>query len=296
MKTIDIHCERLRARSSGTGPMVLCLHSSGASGQQWQALADQLIGFQVVRVDAHGHGQSPAPAPDGPVFDLDAQALAPLLAQSRDGVHLVGHSYGAALALRLALALPGHVRSLTLFEPVIFSLLLEPSADAGAREDILQIGRTINLWAGMRQTARAARLFVDFWSGAGSWQRLTGRQQQSVAQRMPVIAAHFRSLLGSGVTLGHVQQLRVPTLLMSGAQSRRAALSLVGMLAQAWPHAERHVFADAGHLGPMTRPQPVNARIERFLASIERRYAGERHEAAAVMQAAFRGNGALVLA
>jgi hypothetical protein len=46
----------------------------------------------------------------------------------------------------------------------------------------------------------------------------------------------------------------------------------------------------------MTRPQPVNARIERFLASIERRYAGERHEAAAVMQAAFRGNGALVLA
>ena len=261
MNAIDISCERLRARSCGAGPTVLCLHSSGASGQQWHALAEQLIGFRVVRVDAHGHGQSPAPALDAPVFDLDAQSLAPTLRHARDGIHLVGHSYGAALALRLALAVPRQVRSLTLFEPVLFSLLLEPEADAAAREDILQVGRTIGLWVGMRQTMRAARVFVDFWSGPGSWQRLSGRQQQTVAQRMPVIAAHFRSLLGSGVMLSHVRQLRVPTLLMSGGRSRRAALSLVDMLAQSWPHAEQHRFADAGHLAPMTRARPVNERI-----------------------------------
>ena len=296
MNTIDVSCGRLRARSSGAGPTVLCLHSSGASGQQWQALAEQLIGLRVVRVDAHGHGQSPAPVPDAPVFDLDAQALAPTLQQSRDGVHLVGHSYGAALALRLALALPRHVRSLTLFEPVLFSLLLEPGADAAAREDILQVGRTIGLWVGMRQPARAARIFVDFWSGPGSWQRLAGRQQQTVVQRMPVIAAHFRSLLGSGVTLQHVRQLRVPTLLMSGARSRRAALVLVDMLAEAWPHAELHRFAHAGHLAPMTQARTVNARIERFLAAVERQRAGQRHDVAAALRFADRSEGALVLA
>jgi pimeloyl-ACP methyl ester carboxylesterase len=295
MNTIDINCEQLRARSSGTGPTVLCLHSSGASGQQWQALAEQLIGMRVVRVDAHGHGQSPAPT-DAPVFDLDAQALVSTLQQARDGVHLVGHSYGAALALRLALAVPRQVRSLTLFEPVLFSLLLEPGADAAAREDIVQVGRTIGLWVGMRQPARAARIFVDFWSGPGSWQRLSGRQQQTVVQRMPVIAAHFRSLIGSGVTLEHVRQLRVPTLLMSGAESRRAALALVDMLAQAWPHAELHRFAHAGHLAPMTQARTVNARIERFLAAVERRRAGEHHDAAAAFHFAHRSEGALVLA
>jgi len=296
MNVIDMSCDRLRARSSGTGPTVICLHSSGASGQQWQALAEQLIGFHVVRVDAHGHGQSPMPALDAPVFDLDAQALAPTLLRAREGVHLVGHSYGAALALRLALALPRQVRSLTLFEPVLFSLLLGAGADAAAREDILQVGRTIGLWVGMRQPVRAARSFVDFWSGPGSWQRLAARQQQTVVQRMPVIAAHFRSLLGSGVRLQHVRQLKVPTLLMSGARSRRAALALVDMLAEAWPHAQLQRFANAGHLAPMTQARPVNAHIERFLASVERQRAAEHHQFAAALRFAPRAEGALVLA
>ena len=271
MSISELFPAHLAARTSGAGPTVICLHSSGASSQQWQAFADSHADYRVVRVDTCGHGQSPAPADASTVFELDAHGLGAVVTQATDGVHLVGHSYGAALAIRFALAQPRYVRSLSLYEPVLFSLLDDPAMPGAAREDIGQVGRTVRLWVRMRQPRRAARLFIDFWSGAGSWTRMGPRQQQAVAQRMPVIAGQFTSLFGCGVTLRHLEDLRLPTLLMSGARSRPSALQLVDRLASAWPHAEVVRFPKLGHLGPITHPAQVNPRIAQFLHAIERR-------------------------
>jgi pimeloyl-ACP methyl ester carboxylesterase len=269
---------RLHARADGSGPTVLCLHSSAGSGQQWQALAQSLAErFRVVCVDAHGHGRSAEPDPGLHVLAQDAAWLAPIVEQADAGVHLVGHSYGAALAIRLALAHPARVRSLALYEPVLFSLLDDPSVPAPAREEIVQVGRSIALWVQMRQPLRAARLFVDFWSGPGAWRALGARQQKVVAARLPVVADHFESLLGCGITLAHVARLRVPTLLMSGARSRRSALSLVNALVAAWPHADLLRFPDLGHLGPVTHGERVNRVIARFIERVE---VGRREAAA----------------
>src|SRR3546814_1285704 len=45
--------------------------------------------------------------------------------------HLVGHSYGGAVPLKIALSQPQRVLSLTLIEPVLFHLL---ALDGGAEE------------------------------------------------------------------------------------------------------------------------------------------------------------------
>ena len=272
----------LSARSSGAGPTVICLHSSGASSQQWHAFAEAMPDYRVVRVDAHGHGQSPAPGDAAGVFGLDARALGTAVTQTAEGVHLVGHSYGAALAIRVALAHRHQVRSLSLYEPVLFSVLDDPTMPAAAREDIVQVGRTVNLWIGMRQPRRAARLFIDFWSGAGSWTRMGARQQQAMAQRMPVIAGQFTSLFGCGVTLEQLAELRLPTLLMSGARSRPSALQLADRLASAWPHAEIMRFPKLGHLGPITHGAQVNAQIALFLVAVATDGDGDRASAAMV--------------
>jgi pimeloyl-ACP methyl ester carboxylesterase len=281
MSVSELFPTQLAARVSGAGPTVVCLHSSGASSQQWQLFADSLTGYRVVRVDTHGHGQSHAPADASTVFELDARGLGAIVASAADGVHLVGHSYGSAVALRFALMHRRQVRSLSLYEPVLFSLLNDPAMPSAAREDLGQVGRTVRLWTGMRQPRRAARLFIDFWAGVGSWVRMGARQQQAVVQRMPVIAGQFTSLFGCGVTLAQVAELRLPTLLMSGARSRPSALQLVDRLAGAWPHAKSVRFPKLGHLGPITHAAQVNAQIARFLEDVDTPQDGDRATATA---------------
>lgn len=125
-------------RSSGRGgPAVLCLHSSGSSSRP-VGRARLRLGhrYRVLAADLVGHGKS-AGWRDGeePTLEREAERLAPILEAEADDVHLVGHSYGAAVAVKLALALPGRVRSLALYEPVKFRLLLDaPEPDPAGRK------------------------------------------------------------------------------------------------------------------------------------------------------------------
>ena len=41
----------------------------------------------------------------------------------------------------------------------------------------------------------AARVFIDFWSGAGAWDSLPPGKQASIAPRMHAVAQHFDALL-----------------------------------------------------------------------------------------------------
>jgi pimeloyl-ACP methyl ester carboxylesterase len=111
----DLHLE-----ICGSGEPALFVHGSGSWGTdtfgRQRALADE---FQVILIDRHGYGQSPA----GPVvgWQADASAVAGLL--TRLGrAHLVGHSSGGTVALLAAAQAPHAVRSLTVVEPAVWGI------------------------------------------------------------------------------------------------------------------------------------------------------------------------------
>ena len=90
-------------RSVGHGPTVVLLHSSGSSGRQWDPLVAGLHDrFRLHAVDLHGHGGTPAWQAGRPMSLEDDAALVEPLLLAPEGVRLVGHSYGGALALKLA--------------------------------------------------------------------------------------------------------------------------------------------------------------------------------------------------
>jgi pimeloyl-ACP methyl ester carboxylesterase len=77
-------------------------------------------GFQLVLPDRPGHGRSASPGrPDD--AELDGELVAELLGNS---AHLVGHSFGGAVALAAAARRPAAVRSLTLIEPAMALLAM----------------------------------------------------------------------------------------------------------------------------------------------------------------------------
>ncbi len=97
----------------GAGPSVLLIHGSVVDATRtWRhqlALGEQ---WTLRMPNRPGFGASP-PLERGD-FELEAPLFAPLLG---DGSHLVGHSYGAVIALLVAAARPQAVWSLTVSEP-----------------------------------------------------------------------------------------------------------------------------------------------------------------------------------
>src|SRR6266550_3404756 len=97
----------------GSGPGILFVHGSVVGAQRtWRhqlALAER---YSLILPNRPGFGSSPA-LPRGD-FEVEAPLFAELLG---DGAHLVGHSYGAVIALHAAARRPEAVRSLVISEP-----------------------------------------------------------------------------------------------------------------------------------------------------------------------------------
>jgi magnesium chelatase accessory protein len=99
---------RWHAQVMGSGPTLLLLHGSGAATHSWRDLAPLLASdFRVVAPDLPGHGFTQTPDGAGLSLQGMARAVAALLAALQvEPALIVGHSAGAAIALRLRLGQP----------------------------------------------------------------------------------------------------------------------------------------------------------------------------------------------
>jgi len=98
---------------------ILAVHGLTGHGMRWRTLATRhLSGFSVVAPDLLGHGRSSWEAPW--TLDANVAALADLLGrEATRPVVVVGHSFGCAVALKLAVARPDLVASLVLLDPAV---------------------------------------------------------------------------------------------------------------------------------------------------------------------------------
>ncbi len=251
---------------------MICLHSSAGSHAQWRALSGELEGLcKVVAPDLHGHGRSPAwPLGAAHTLQIDAYAASQLIPANEaghgpGGVHLVGHSYGAAVALQIALRCPRRVLSLTLYEPLPFGMLLASSPDAPAAREIKDIRHSVASLVREGDLEAAARLFVVYWGGASAWDGMTAAQRVAVLLRISTVPCHFESLFRACWSEDLLQCLTMPVLLMHGSETRAPARAVTDTLAAALGHCEQMEIAGAGHLGPITHPAAVNAAIVQHL-------------------------------
>lgn len=261
----------LFARQQGEGtPTVLCLHSSTGSHGQWRGLMAQLAGrATVLAPDFHGHGRSPAwPTSGDATLQVDAQAVARLM-PDEGGVHLVAHSYGAAVALQIALSHPERVCSLTLYEPVAFGVLHAMAPESDALAEIAAIASRVARLSAEGRPAAAADAFVCYWGGPNAWSGMGEPQRESVASRIGTIPLHFEALFGAQWGPAHLRTLQMPVLLMNGSRTRQSARHVAELLGSALPRVKRLGITGAAHLGPMTHETAVNEAIVGHLLACE---------------------------
>ncbi|WP_424984863.1 alpha/beta fold hydrolase [Microbulbifer sp. S227A] len=257
----------LFSRSFGHGPRtVLALHCTIAHSGAWRGVATAMEDEITLRApDMFSHGRSPDWDETDDFPDLMNRAIGHLLDRPAD---VVGHSFGALLALRLAVERPHLVRSLTLIEPVFFAIAMQDAPEDIAHER--ETMRPVNAALAAGDRALAARLFNRAWGdGATRWPALRQETRAAMTRGIHVLPASHAAIYDDRAGLlrpGRLPSLNMPVMLLRGGKSASIMTTVVAGLARRIPHSETRVVEGAGHMLPITHPKDTASHLRRQFA------------------------------
>jgi len=257
----------LAAIDRGAGDAVMLVHGGAIhSGPAWARSIGPLVeaGYRVIAVDRRGHGRSPEGDAAFVPVSLQAEDLdATLSLRDVETAHVAGVSYGALVALELAMRHPERVLSVTLIEPTIFSWLKgDPDYEPWLRRftQLEALGATgapheewLRDWLSLMDPAMAAAMSP----GAPSWPLV----ERALARRgTDELVSAYRpddDLLAA---------LVLPTMIVNGADSEPPLREVGDLLAERLPGARHVEIPGAGHQLHVQKPELFNQVLLGFLA------------------------------
>jgi pimeloyl-ACP methyl ester carboxylesterase len=240
----------------GEGPPILFVHGDIVGPSlTWRKQRELAERWTLIIPSRPGFGESPALERND--FEVEAPMFAELLG---DGAHLVGHSYGAVIALLAAAERPGAVRSLTVSEPGC----LRVAEGVPVVDEMIANGERL---FGEGERIPDELFLRLFRGGAGS--------AYGTPEQLPEELMHGVELLKrerpsweAEIPLERLAAAGFPVQVLSGGHS--PAFEAVCDALAAGLSAVRAVIPGRGHTVPSTG-DPYNQRLEGFLAEAEGR-------------------------
>jgi pimeloyl-ACP methyl ester carboxylesterase len=232
---------------------VVFLHGTAASPRQWRDFISHLPHpFEIFTLDLPDHVAHEVRSEQRSLSE-EAQLLVHRVRGLGQPFHLVGHSYGAALALRIAMQWPGLVRSLTMFEPAMFHLLRDGHPfERQMHRDIARLESDLRRAVAAGAPESGAARFIDFWNGPGGFDVYAPEARRKVVARMDLILANFRSLDREAWPLPALARVSSPTLGVYGENSPLLVQHLTRLIAGVIENAKVLPVSAAGHMLPVT--------------------------------------------
>lgn len=248
--------------------IALFIHSTGTGPFMWkQAMAQLPEGITGVAPLNRGY------APDdllvrGTPFHVDDEVrhLKAQVPAGTEAVHLVGHSYGGLVALSLALQSELPVRSVWLYEPVLFAPLREEvhTLPADAQADVAGLFDPGNSMLDDATGGNEVWLerFVDYWNHPGMWASMSEKSRFMATMVGWKMFKEVCAVSTQAKAFEHYA-LPVPVTLARGEHTTGPAREMVRRLSEVNPHAEVEVLQGLGHMAVVSAPQDVALALQR---------------------------------
>lgn len=235
------------------GEAVVMLHSSLSSSVQWRTLETKLAeDYLTINIDLLGYGKAPqVENPDS--YTLDTECVR--IMNAVDNVignkffHLVGHSFGGANALKIALQNSKRILSLSMYEPVAFHLLEEGTE---VRQQVIEFAAVV----ASSSDEQAARHFTDTWNRKGFFDKLPSKIQQLMMADISKVNLDFVGLISEKYTLEDCSQITCPVTLLHGSHSQEISGEVIARLLNALPNVSECEI-QAGHMAPISHADEV---------------------------------------
>ena len=257
---------RIDYTDDGHGPAVILIHSSVSGNRQWRALGEALAGrYRVLAINLHGYGETtPWPGTTRQSLYAQAQLVLALCGEVSGQVHLVGHSFGGAVALKAASLLGPRAGRLVLLEPNPFHLLRQAGRtqaylEARALRDHVQCYGALGDWT------KVAERFADYWLGDGAWDAMPEKRRAAFAEALPPNIHEWDAVMEEQTPMEEWKLIPARTLVVSDRSTRLPVREIVELFTRFCPHWTFQHVAEGGHMAPLTRPERINPIVRDFL-------------------------------
>ena len=263
---------RLHAATTGSGPVAVLLHGTGCTHATWRVLMDHLApSFSLIAPDLPGYGASENLGRGYFTPDCMARAVAQLLAELNVQPDvLIGHSAGAAVAIRGLADNVLSTRKLVLLNPA-----LKPFP-----------GLQGLLFSGSAKLLSRLPLVSEVIASRGRDQYAVSNLLRQIGSELPPeLLRNYQTLFSNP---GHIRSVlmmmaewdlqevaealpgvSVPTLVLGGLLDGAVPAADVRELAQRLPGAEIELLEDGGHLLHEEQPERIARRMQSWLSGLE---------------------------
>jgi 3-oxoadipate enol-lactonase len=235
-------------------PALLLLHSLGTEARVWEPQARALAGpFRVIRPDLRGHGLSATTPGPGSIATFARDALAVMDALGIATVHVGGLSIGGMVAQALAAAAPGRIASLILADT---AMAIPPPA----------------FWRDRAATVRARGMAAIADAVVARWVTPTALAapetdglRAMLLRTDPEGYAAAAEAIATADLSETTSALRVPALVLVGAEDQATPPAAAAALAAAIPGAQLIQINGAAHIPTHEQAAAVTTAMRRFL-------------------------------
>ena len=268
LKNVEANGAKLSYIEKGRGEPVVFVHGAVSDFRTWleqfNALAND---YRVISYSRRGHYPNDAETDDSE-YTRDAHAadlIEFLKTLKLEKTHLIGHSYGAAVALLAAVRQPALVGSLVLAEPGPFPALLDEDADWLLAAQRAGFERVMRLAQNGEQEA-AVREFLHTVIGIDAYCLLPAERRAVVLENAGTLLPMLRRYYDSALTAEQLKNLKVPALFITGEISPVIARLTCKTIDRYLPNSKIAVLKCASHGLQMENPEGFSQLAVDFLA------------------------------
>lgn len=258
-------------QEEGCGPTTLVfVPGSFSTGAAWRPLTRALAGqYRIVTTSLLGYGGT-AERRDRHTLSIDTEVevLDAVLQRAGGQAHLIGHSFGAVVALAWAMRQTAKPLSLTLIEPPAPGVLDVTGEDALLAQFHAMSDPFIAAW--QAGETDAARRVIDFYGGDGCFDAMPARLREFTVHTTPANVYDWWVAYGHRPDAAAFAQVAAPTLVLRGALGHATVQRSNELISQWLPNASLVTLPGASHFMIASHAGEVARLIEAHIAAASR--------------------------